>query len=78
MKGIVGELGGMRIYLKLDVKRLKQRLYQLNLVYKQKVKVEIDRMLEVGIIEPIMELEWINMMVTQENKIGGINICVDT
>jgi hypothetical protein len=46
MKGIVGELGEMKIPLNMDAKHVKQRPYQLNLVYKQKVKVEIDRMLE--------------------------------
>jgi hypothetical protein len=34
-------------------------------------------MLEVGIIEPIEESEWITSMVVQENKQGGIRICVD-
>jgi hypothetical protein len=42
------------------------------------VKEEIDRMLEVGIIEPVEEFEWINPMVVQEKKQGGIRICVDT
>jgi hypothetical protein len=41
------------------------------------VKVEIDRMLEAGIIEPIEESEWIGPMVVQEKKQGEIRICVD-
>jgi hypothetical protein len=41
-------------------------------VYKQKVKEEIDKMLEVGVIEPVEESEWISPMVVQENKQGGI------
>jgi hypothetical protein len=49
----------------------------LNPVYKKKVKEKIDRMLEVGIIELVVELEWINLMVIHEKKIGGIKICVD-
>jgi hypothetical protein len=32
-------------------------------------------MLEVGIIEPIEESEWISLMVVQEMKQGGIRIC---
>jgi hypothetical protein len=40
------------------------------------VKVEIDRMLEVGIIETVEEYEWISLMVVQETKQGGISICV--
>jgi hypothetical protein len=41
------------------------------------VKVEIDKMLEVGIIEPVEESEWISPMVVQEKKKGGIMIFVD-
>jgi hypothetical protein len=46
-------------------------------VYKQKLKEEIDRMLEAGIIELVEESEWISPMVVQEKKQGGIRICVD-
>ena len=34
-------------------------------------------MLEARIIEPVEESEWISPMVVQENKQGGIRICVD-
>ena len=34
-------------------------------------------MLEARIIELDEELEWINLMVVQEKKMGGISICVD-
>ena len=34
-------------------------------------------MLEVGIIEPVHESEWISSMVVQEKKQGRIRICVD-
>jgi hypothetical protein len=34
-------------------------------------------MLEAGIIEPVEECEWVSLMVVQENKQGGIRICVD-
>jgi hypothetical protein len=46
MKGIVGELGEMKIPLKPYAKLVRQRPYRLNPKYKEKVKVEIDRMLE--------------------------------
>jgi len=51
MKGIVGDLGVMKITLKLNVKPEKQRPYHLNPKYKEKVHKELDKMLEVGIIE---------------------------
>jgi hypothetical protein len=45
--------------------------------YKEKAKAELDIMIEVGIIEPITEFEWIRTMVVQDKKIGVIKICVD-
>jgi hypothetical protein len=44
MKEIARDLGEMNIPLKLDAKLVKHRPYQLNSVYKHKVKEEIDRM----------------------------------
>ena len=41
------------------------------------MKDEIDRILEAGIIELVEESEWISPMAVQENKQGGIRICVD-
>jgi hypothetical protein len=51
MKDIAGELGEMKIPLRTDVRPIKQRPYRLNLIYKQKVKDEIERMIKAGIIE---------------------------
>jgi hypothetical protein len=34
-------------------------------------------MMEADIIEPVEESKWISHMVVQENKQGGIRICVD-
>jgi hypothetical protein len=53
MKGIKGPMGEMRIPLKSDSRPIKQRPYRLNPKYKEKVKIELDRMLEGGIIEPV-------------------------
>ena len=53
MKGIKGPMGDMRIPLKPYTRLVKQRPYRLNPKYKEKVKIELDRMLEAGIIEPI-------------------------
>ena len=60
MKGIVGDLGEMKIPLKPDASPVKQWPYRLNPHYKEKLKEELDRMLEEGIIEPIEESEWIS------------------
>jgi hypothetical protein len=77
MKGIVGELGEMNIPLRAEERLIRQQPYRLNPIYKQKFKVEIDRMLEARIIEPVEESEWISPMVFQEKKQGEIRICVD-
>jgi hypothetical protein len=49
----------------------------LNLRYKEKVKDEIDRMLDKRIIEPVEESKWIGPMVMQDKKTGGIRIYMD-
>jgi hypothetical protein len=51
MKGIARELGEMNIPLKPKARFFRQRPYRLNSIYKQKVKEEIDGVLEAGIIE---------------------------
>jgi hypothetical protein len=77
MKGIKGPMGEMRIPLKPDARTVKKRPYKLKPKYKEKVKIELDRMLEVGIIEPVEESEWIRPMVVQEKKTREIRIYVD-
>jgi hypothetical protein len=76
MKGLVGELGEMNIPLNPEARPIRQTPYRLNPIYKEKVKTKIDKMLEVGVIEPVEELEWIIPMVVKEKKQGGIKICV--
>ena len=51
MKEIVEDLGEMKILLNHDVNPVKQQPYQLNPWYKEKVKIELDRILDVGIME---------------------------
>ena len=68
----------MKIPLKQDAKPIKQRPYRLNPRYKEKVKEELDRMLDAGIIEPTKELEWIIPIVIQDKKtIGEVRIYVN-
>ena len=74
MKGKLGDLGEMKISLKPDAKPVRQRLYRLNLRYKERVKAELDRMLEAGIIEPVEELEWISPIVVENKNTGEVRI----
>jgi hypothetical protein len=57
MKGIEGGLGEMNIPLKPKSKPIRQRPYSLNPRYKEKVKDEIDKILDVGMIEPVEKFE---------------------
>ena len=41
------------------------------------MKAKSDRMLDLGIIKPMEESEWIIPMVVQDKNIGEIRICVD-
>jgi hypothetical protein len=77
MKGIKGPMGEMKIPLRLDARPIKHRPYRMNPKYKQKFRIELDRMLEEGVIEPVEESEWISPMVVQDKKSGEIRICVD-
>ena len=78
MKGILGDIGVIKIPLKDDVNPVKQHPYRLNPKYKEKVRMELDKMLTAGIIEPVEESEWVSPMVVQEKKTKGeIRICVD-
>ena len=78
MKGILGDIGVIKIPLKPDAKPMKQRPYRLNPKYKEKVRMELDKMLAAGIIEPVKESEWVSPMVVQQKKTKGeIRICVD-
>ena len=68
MKGILGDLREIKIPLNPYTKPVKQRPYRLNPRYKERVKDELDRMLDVGITEPMEESKWINPMVVQDKK----------
>ena len=68
----------MKIPLKPNAKPVKQRPYILNPRYKEKLKLELDRMLDAGIIEPIEESEWISSIMIRDKKTTGeVRICVN-
>lgn len=78
LKGIIRDLRVKKITLKSDTEPVKQRPYRLNLKCKEKVHVELDKMLAKGIIEPVEEFDWVSSMVVQEKmQLEEIRICVD-
>eukprot|EP00253_Pinus_taeda_P006591 PITA_06591 len=78
LKGILGDLGMMKITLKPDAKPFKKRPYRLNPKYKAKVRKELDKMLVARIIKLVEESDWVSPMAVQEKKQKGeICICMD-
>ena len=78
LKGILGDLGMMKITLKPNAKLVKQWPYRLNPKYKAKVHEELDKMLAARIIDPVEESDWVSPMLVQEEKQKGeIRICMD-
>jgi hypothetical protein len=68
MKGIKGDLGKMKINLKLYVRPIKHIPYFLNPRVKEKVKKEIDRILATRLIFHVDEAERISPIVIQSKK----------
>ena len=59
MKGILGDIGVLKIPLKPDAKPVKQRPYRLNPKYKEKVRMKLEKMLATRISEVVQEiLSW--------------------
>ena len=78
MKGVLGDIGMIKIPFQADAKPVKQHPYRLNPKYTEKVRMDLDKMLATGIIEPVEESEWVSSMVVQEKKTKGeIRICLD-
>ena len=78
LNGIKGDMGEMHIVLKPDLRPMKHRTYCLNPRAKEKVKVEIDKMLKAGLIFPVVEAEWVSPIFIQNKKEKSeIRVCVD-
>ena len=56
MKGILGDIGVLKIPLKSDVKPIKQRPYRLTPKYKEKVRMKLEKMLAARISEAVQEI----------------------
>jgi hypothetical protein len=68
LKGIKGAMGEMKTELKPGSKPVRNRPYRLNSRVKEKVKREINKMLEAGLIFPMEEAEWVSLIVIQSKK----------
>jgi hypothetical protein len=68
LKGIKGVMGEMKVELKPRSNIVRHRPYHLNPRVKEKVKKEIDKMLEAGLIFAVEEEEWVSLIVIQSKK----------
>ena len=68
LKGLVHEMGEMKININPDAQPVKKRPYKLAHKYKEIVTKEIDNMLAKGIIYPIDQSEWEIPMVVQPKR----------
>ena len=71
-------MGEIEIELKLGSKPVRHRPYHLNPRVKEKVKREIDKMLEARLIFLVEEAEWVSPIVSQSKKgTEDIRVCVE-
>ena len=49
----------------------------MNLNYAAKVKEEIDKLLQVGFIQPVKKATWLSLIVVVPKKNGKIQVCVE-
>ena len=68
LKGLVEEMGEMKMDLLPEATPMKKRPYKLAHKYKETVKTEIDNMLIAGIIYSVDQSEWEIPMVVQPRK----------
>lgn len=60
-----------------DVKPGKHKLYKMHLQISLLIKVELHKMLDVGVIKPVDYPEWVSNIVPIDKPTGGIIICIE-
>ena len=77
MKGIPANLCTHHIYIKEDCSPIRQPQRRMNPALKNIVKEEIQKLLDVGFIYPILDSQWLSPLVMVPKKNGKWRICVD-
>ena len=79
LKGLVEEMGEMKIDILPKVTPIKKRPYKLAHKYKEIVKIEIDNMLIARLIYLVDQSEWASPMVVQPKKHDPkkLRVCVE-
>lgn len=77
MKGIPANLCTHNIYIKKDCRSVRQPQRRMNTALKNIVKEELQKMLDVGFIYPILDSQWVSPLVIVPKKNGKWRISVD-
>ena len=77
MCGLDPKLYHHQIHLNKDAKPVAQRCNYMNPNYALKVKEEINKLLRVGFIQPMMQATWLSLIVVVTKKNMKIRVCVN-
>jgi hypothetical protein len=77
MPGLSRELVEHRLLIKAGFRPYKQGTRNCKPEIVGRVKEEVDRLLQVGFIQPCRYAKWVSIIVPVENNTGKIRICVD-
>ncbi|KAL2634337.1 hypothetical protein R1flu_005816 [Riccia fluitans] len=77
MKGIPPEIVEHRIDLLPNTRPLRSQRYRLNPNYAERVKKELDKLLEARFIYPVETPAWLSPIIVVPKKNGKLQICID-
>ena len=77
MKGVQPSMCTHHIYIKEGCMLVRQQQMRMNPALKDIVKEELQKLLDVGFIYPILDSEWVSPLVLVPKKNGKWRICVD-
>jgi hypothetical protein len=78
MPGLSRELVEHRLLIKVGFRPYKQGAQNFKPEIVERVKEEVDRLLQVGFIQPCLYADWVsNIVLIEKKKTGKIRICVD-
>ena len=78
MLGLSRELVEHRLPIKKGFRPFKQKPYRFNSIIYDRIKEEINRLLQAGFIQPRRYAEWVSNIVPVEKKDSGkIRVCID-
>ena len=77
MKGVDPTIFQHTIPMKLEAKPVKLHLYTYNETFANKIKAELDRLIEANFIYEIEHTEWVSPIVVVPKKNGKLRVCIN-